>query len=559
MDYQARLAKTRDERCEIAETLSGIPVKPVYTPEDIKDIDYERDVGNPGEYPFTRGAFKQGYRGKLWTRRVFSGLGSPADANARFKYLIQHGETGLHVFWDTPGFWGIDPDHPLAEWSSGTTGLSACCKRDIGVLFEGIPLDGISIALIIDGYNAAPIFACYLCYAKERGYDFKQLLGSIVNDPLHKVEGLSPANCGEDLELGVKLCVDIIEYCAKYVPRFHPIAFNSFDWSQKGANAAQEVAFAFACMEEYFNAAIERGLNIDEFAPRANVYVCNADSDFFENIAKFRAARRLWAKLMREKYGAKHPRSAQLYLSAHTSGISLTAQQPANNIARIAIQALSCVLGSLQSFDPAGYDEAYFRLTEESALTSLNIQNIIAYETGVASVADPLAGSYYVEWLTNKLEEEIVNILKQIEGMGGFIQATKRGWIRTQIEKGALNRQKEIEEGRRIIVGVNDWTVPPEREVKIIMKRDQPVEKQIAIAEKRTREIKDLKARRDNRAVKQALENLRQEAERGKNNNLIPALMRACEADATMGEMTGVIRLAYGLSYDPFNILQYPF
>nr|HID59526.1 methylmalonyl-CoA mutase [Desulfobacterales bacterium] len=557
-DYLLKLAK-RYEGYPFSETLSGIPIKEYYGPEDVKGIDYAQEIGDPGKYPFTRGIYENMYRGKMWTKRVFCGLGAPQDTNKRFKYLVSHGQTGLHVFADTPTFTGLDPDHPIAKGHAGTTGISRCCLRDFKELFAGIPLTDMSISLISEGYGGSVEYGCYLAYAEQAGYDLSRLIGSCVNDPLHSVDGLIPINCSENLDLAVKLTVDVIEYSIKHTPRWHPVAFNAFDWSQKGANAYQEVAWLVGNMITYFDHALERGLKIDDVAPRANVFVLNSDYDFFESIAHFRAARKVWAKIIKERYRAKDPRSMRLYLSAHTSGASLTAQQPVNNIVRTTLQSLACVLGGLQSFDPAGYDEAYFRLTEKSGLMSLNTHNIIAMESRVAAVADPLGGSYFVEALTAKLEEKILEEVDKIESMGGMKKAISDGYIRSELGRGVVQAQKEVEEGKRVVVGVNDWIVPKESEIKIEMERDYPVEEQLRIAEQREKEIRELKKRRDNAAREKALKHLFKEAQMGLKNNLIPAVIDAYKSEATLSEIVGYIRMAYGLSYDPFDLLQPPF
>ena len=557
-DYLVKLAR-RYEGCPFCETLSGIPVKEYYGPEDLRGIDYHLEIGDPGEYPYTRGIFKNMYRGKMWTKRVFCGLGAPRDTNRRFKFLISHGQTGLHVFADTPTFTGLDPDHPLAKGHAGTTGISRCCIRDFEELFDGIPIEDISVSLISEGYGGSVEYGCYLAYAERKGYDLSKLIGSCVNDPLHSVDGLIPINCSENLDLAVKLTVDVIEHSIKHTPRWHPVAFNAFDWSQKGANAYQEIAWLVGNMLTYFDHALERGLKIDEIAPRANVFVLNSDYDFFESIAHFRAARKVWAKIMKERYGAKDPRSMRLYLSAHTSGASLTAQQPVNNIVRITLQSLACVLGGLQSFDPAGYDEAYFRLTEKSGLMSLNIHNILAMESRVAMVSDPLGGSYFIEALTAEMEKKVMEEVEKIESMGGMKKAISNGYIRGELSKGATKAQKDIEEGKRIVVGVNDWVVPKENEIKIEMERDIPIDEQMKVARQREEEIRQMKRERDNSATKIALQNLYKEAKKGAGNNLIPAVIEAYKADATLGEVVGHIRMAYGLSYDPFNLIQPPF
>jgi len=361
------------------------------------------------------------------------------------------------------------------------------------------------------------------------------------------------------LDLSVKLATDVIEYSIKHTPRWHPIAPNAYDIHEKGGNAIQEMAITFAIMEEYIKRMLDRGYEIDQFAPRVNLFGCACDIDFFEEIAKFRAARRIWAKLMKERYGAKDPNSCRLYLSVHTSGQSLTVAQPVNNIIRVTLESLACVLAGLQSFDPAGYDEGYYLLTEDSALTSLNIHNILAYEARVAATADPLAGSYFIEWLTTAMEQEMWKLIEEINRRGGAIKAVETGWIQEQLKNELIKERQEIEEKKRIIVGLNEFVVPKEQEVPIRVGRDRSLEEQIATSERREREIRELKEKRDKQATKRALEDLWAEAEKGERHNLIPAIKRALKADATAGEIIGTIRKAYGYSYDPFNMIDYPF
>jgi methylmalonyl-CoA mutase N-terminal domain/subunit len=546
----------RFDACPVTETSSGIPVNEVYGPQDLERINYSRDIANPGEYPFTRGIWKNMYRGKLWTRRVFTGLGSTADTNKRYKYLLEKGASGLYCFGDTITHQGIDPDHPLAEGYAGVSGVSMVCLQDMYDLFEGISLEDVSVSFNNPSMAATVVYAAFVAYAEEMGYDLTKISGSILNEPIHLVYSMYETNA-KPLDLAAKLATDVIEYSMKNTPRWHPIAPNAYDMHEKGANAIQEMAFTIAIMEEYIRRMINRGYHIDEFAKRVNVFGCACDIDFFEEICKFRAARRVWAKLIKDKYCAEKPESSRLYLSVHTSGNSLTVQQPVNNVARVTLQSLACVLGGLQSFDPAGYDEGYYILTEHSALTSLNIHNILAYESRVASVADPLAGSYFVESLTNNMEEEMFKIINKINDMGGAIKATESGWIGSELESELIKEQKEIEEKKRIIVGMNEFVIPKEEEVPIKVGRDRPLDEQITTSKKREDEIKRIREKRDKKKVKDALEDLRVEASKGEGHNLIPLMKESLRAKATLGEILGVIREANGASYDPYGVLQY--
>lgn len=545
----------RFDGCPITETSAGIPVKPIYRREDLKDIDYEKDIGYPGEYPFTRGIWSDMYRGKLWTRRVFTGLGATSDTNMRYKYLIEKGASGLYCFGDTITHQGIDPDHPLARGYAGVSGVSIVRLKDMYELFEGISLEDVSVSFNNPSMAASVVYSAFVAYAEDKGYDLRKLSGSILNEPIHLVYSMYPINA-VPLSLTVKVATDVIEYSIKNTPRWHPIAPNAYDLHEKGANSIQEMAITIAIMEEYIKRMLERGYDIDEFAQRVNVFGCACDIDFFEEIAKFRAARRIWAKLMKEKYGAKKNNSCRLYLSVHTSGHSLTMAQPANNIARITLQSLACVLAGLQSFDPAGYDEGYYLLTEKSALTSLNIHNMLAYEARVACTADPLGGSYFVEWLTSRMEEEMMKMIREIEKMGGAIKATESGWIREELERELIREAKEIEEKKRMVVGLNEFVVPKEEEVKIEVGRDRSLEEQIATSGKIENEIRRFKEERDKKATRDALERLASETEKGVN--LIPAIKETLRANATLGEILGTIREAYGATYDPFNVIKNP-
>ena len=546
----------RFDTCPVTGTSAGIPLKDVYGPEDLAESNYENDLGNPGEYPFTRGIWGDMYRGKLWTRRVFTGLGATEDTNARYKYLLGKGASGLYCFGDTITHQGIDPDHPLSEGYAGVSGVSIACLQDMYGLFDGISLEDVSVSFNNPSMAATVVYAAFVAYAEDMGYDLSKISGSILNEPIHLVYSMFETNA-KPLDLAAKLATDVIEYSVKNTPRWHPIAPNAYDMHEKGANAIQEMAFTIAIMEEYIQRMIKRGYDIDEFAPRVNVFGCACDIDFFEEICKFRASRRVWAKLMKEKYGAKKASSCRLYLSVHTSGNSLTVQQPVNNVARVTLESLACVLGGLQSFDPAGYDEGYYILTEHSALTSLNIHNILAYESRVASVADPLAGSYFIESLTDKMEEEMFKVINKINEMGGAIKATESGWIGAEMEYELIKEQKEIEEKERIIVGMNEFVVSEEEEVPIEVGRDRPLEEQMATSKKRADEIIKLRETRDKKKVKDALEGLREEAGKGEGHNLVPLMMDSLRAKATLGEILGVIREAYGAPYDPYEVLQY--
>lgn len=546
----------RFEPCPITKTNSGIPIQKLYRPENIEDMDYQRDLGNPGEYPFTRGIWSDMYRGKLWTKRVFTGLGLPSDTNKRWKYLIEHGETGLYWQSDAPTGHGVDADHPLGEYNAGVTGISFCMLKDFYDYFDGISTEDISLSQNTPTMAGPVIYSGYITYAEDMGYDLKKLSGSFINEYLFSA--LTMFDIGHfPEELSVKLSTDVIEHSIKHTPRLHPLAPNPYNLADFGANVIQEIAFTVAIIREYIDGMIDRGYHIDDFAPRVNVFGCSCDIDFFEEIAKFRATRKLWSKLMKEKYGAKDPKSMRLYLSAHTEGESLTVVQPVNNIIRTTLQSLACVLGGLQSFDPCGYAEPHHILTEAEALTCLNIHHILSHESGVAATADPLGGSYYVEWMTSKIEQEMWKLVDELETRGGALKAL--AWMREELVKESGKRQKELQTKERYLVGVNEFKVPEEREVKIDMEEYRPPEDQIKIAETRANQVRRFKAERDKKKTKDALESLRNEAGKGEKHNLIPAIKSALRADATLGEIIGVIRMANGYDYDPYKMIQYPF
>ena len=557
-DKEKIIPLRRLDNCPITETLSGIPIKDKYGPEDVEGIDYHRDIGNPGEPPFTRGIWPNMYRGKLWTRRVFTGLGTGKDTNERYRHLIEHGETGLYWFGDVPSFHGIDPDHPFASGNAGVTGVSYCCLKDIYELFEGISLEDVSVSNNCPSMAAVPTYASFVAYAEDQGYDLTKISGSVLNEPIHGVSSLYPTNC-EPLVLTVKLATDVIEHAIKTTPRFHPLAPNPYDLAEFGATPVQEMAITIAITREYIDRMLVRGYNIDEFVSRTNIFGCSTDIHFFEEVAKYRAARKVWAKLIKEHYGAKESKSCRLYLSSHTLGSSLTKEQPVNNIVRVTVETLACIMGGLQSVDPSGYGEGYFVLTEEEGLTNLNLQNILAYETGVAATADPLAGSYYVESLTSKMEEEMWKIIHKIEEMGGALKATESGWIRNELEKGIIKKRQDIDKKKRIMVGMNDFVIPPEQEVPIKVGRDRSLEEQVRTSKKREEEIREFKKNRNNSETKKTLENLWNEAAEGEECNLIPPIIKALRADATFSEILGVIRKANGFTYDPYEMIDYPF
>ena len=537
------------------ETFSGTPVKESYGPVDMKDMDYHKDIGAPGEYPFTRGIHADMYRGKIWTRRLFCGTGSPSFTNKRLKYQIEHGASGIIVPPDMACNVDIEPDHPLAKGFVALQGAPIYRGQDTDLMFDGIDLGSTSIAFQWCDSSALFTLACFIATAQKRGYDISQLRGSIINDPLHQFFGwYTGGQPSFSLRLKLNINADIVEYCAQNMPFWHPIVLNSYDISQSGVDVFQEVGFAFALAKEYIRAALKRGVDINKIGSRI-MHVYTSNMDFFETIAKFRAVRRMWAKMMREEFGATDSRACRAFITTHTDGYSLTYQQPANNIVRIALETLAAVLGGVQSTDPCGYDESRCIPSHKAALMSLNIQNIIAYETGVVNTADPLGGSYYIEHLTNNIEKEASQYLQKIEDMGGIIAAIENGWAIEEVNKAKVMRDMEVEEKKRLIVGVNELMVPEEEWVSVPIERDSWLDD--ISGEEYIESFQEFKRTRDISQVKEKLDALYQVAFRGEN--LVPATIEAVKVDVTLAEVLGTIRQANGLPYDPYNMVENPF
>ncbi|RJS80453.1 methylmalonyl-CoA mutase [Candidatus Bathyarchaeota archaeon] len=524
---------TRPERKNVFTNLSGIPIKRVYTPEDIKDMDYMRDLGFPGEYPFTRGLHATMYRGRLWTMRQFSGYGTAEQTNQRFKYLLKEGETGLSIAFDYPTIRGYDSDHPMARGEVGVCGVAVSSLKDMEILFDGIPLDKVTTSMTING-PAAMLLAMYIAVGDKQGVPREKLGGTTQNDMLK--EFFAQKLIIFPPKPSVKLVTDIIEYCAKHLPKWNPISISGYHIREAGANAVQELAFTLYDGITYVESCLERGMKVDDFAPRLSFFFA-AHNDFFEEIAKFRAARRLWAKIMKERFHAKNPRSMWMRMHVQTAGFTLTAQQPLNNIIRVTIQALAAVLGGTQSLHTNSFDEALALPSEQAVRIALRTQQIIAHESGVANTVDPLAGSYYVETLTNEMEEKAMEYIQKIDDMGGAIAAIEKGFFQKEIADSAYKYQKEIDEKKRIIVGVNEYSTEEKYPIEILRIDPKVEEEQIARLQKLRRE-------RDNRKVKEVLEKLHYAAE--KNVNLMPTIIDAVKAYATLGEICDVLRKVYG-------------
>ena len=542
-----KLTETYFERPKKTETWSGFPVNEVYTPNDTKDMDYEGDVANPGQYPFTRGIYRDMYRGRYWTRREVCGYGTTMDTNKRLKFQLEEGVSGLSVIPDIPSSLGIDGDHPNALDEVGLQGAPLTSLKDMEDLVAGIPLDKISMSFNESACSCPVTLAQYIIAAEKQGVEQAKLRGTMQNDPLHaRYCGYRPNN---PIDLSVRTSTDIIEYCTRHMPLWITGNVNMYDWREMGINAPQEIAFGFSVAMAYIAGVLKRGLAIDDFAPRRGFY-CSAHMDFFEEIAKLRAARRMWAHIMREKYGAKENRSLMFRFGVHTAGCSLFPQQPLNNIIRVAYEALAGVLGGVQSLHCCSYDEPMSLPTEESNRLAIRTQQILAYETGVTNATDPLGGSYYVESLTNKIEEKATAILKEIEKRGGAMECMKTGWFDTQVEKSAMKYQREIDAGERIIAGVNAFTSDREIETPGGVHRVAPASQRLQVDN-----VKKLKKNRDNRKVGTSLLKLRQKAEEGEHVNLMDAILIAVSDYATRGEIMGTIRQVYGYGYDALGVI----
>jgi methylmalonyl-CoA mutase N-terminal domain/subunit len=537
------------EKPRSSKTWSGYSVKEIYTPEDMIGKDYDRDIGDAGTYPFTRGIHKDMFRGRYWTMREVIGMGSPADTHERVKYLTDHGGSGLNTIADITYEMGLDADHPWAVNEVGLTGVNISHIKDMETLTEGIPLDKVSWSLITASTVASVTMAQYVAVARNRGYDISKLRGSVQNDPVHfRYCGFRPA-C--PLDLSIRLGCDVMEFCSRHMPKWYYTTVNMYDLREQGITAPQEVAFGLGIASIYIDELLRRGLNIDEFAPRFTFYV-SCHIDIFEEVAKIRAARRLWAKMLKEKYGATEARSMQFRFAVHTAGCSLVPQQPLNNIVRISYEALAAVLSGVQSLHCCSYDEPICLPTEKGHLQALRTQQILAYETGVCNVADPLGGSHYVENLTDMIEEEVLKITKQVDEMGGMEEAIRTEWLDREFEKEALRHQKELDKGERLVVGVNLFTGEAEKETPLGVQRI-PSDS----ADKQIEETRDLKRTRDATHLKDCMKVLREDAEEGKN--VLPAMIEATRACATTGELMGVVREAMGYPYDPMEIIESPF
>ncbi|NVM17316.1 MAG: methylmalonyl-CoA mutase family protein [Candidatus Lokiarchaeota archaeon] len=533
IDESKTLKPTKNERREKFDNLSGIEIKSLYTPEDIKNINYTMDLGVPGEYPFTRGVYPNMYRGRLWTMRQFAGFGTAAQTNQRYKFLLEHGTTGLSVAFSLHTIYGYEADDEKSLGEVGKEGVSIDTLKDMETLFSGIDLSKISTSMTINA-PASILLAMYIVTAEKQGHSADKLRGTIQNDILK--EYIAQKSWVFPPEPSMRLIIDTIEYCTKNVPQWYTISISGYHIREAGSTAVQELAFTLADGFAYVEAAMERGLDVDDFAPRLSFFF-NAHNNFFEEVCKYRAARRIWAKRLKNKYGAKKNESMRLRFHTQTAGVSLSAQEPENNIARVTIQGLAAVLGGTQSLHTNSFDEALCLPTEKAAKIALRTQQIIANESGAADTVDPLAGSYYVEWLTNKMEEEAEIYFEKIEALGGVIPAIKANFFQKEIANSSYKYQREIESKDRIIVGVNDFQLR-EACATPLLKIDEKVgEEQIEILQK----VRD---QRDNMLVQEKLENLKQAAKG--TENLMPYIMDAIREYASIGEVMAILKEVFG-------------
>lgn len=531
-DLQGKLAKRPERRAEFA-TVSELPVKRVYWPWDCDEFDMEKDLGLPGSYPFTRGVQPNMFRGRFWTMRQYAGFGSAEETNQRFKYLIEQGQTGLSVAFDLPTQIGYDSDHDLAAGEVGKVGVAIDSVEDLAMLFNGIDLGAVSTSMTINS-PAAVLLAMYITVAHDQGVDVSKIRGTIQNDILKEYPArgtyiFPPAP-------SMRIITDIFAFCNQHVPQWNTISISGYHIREAGSTAVQEVAFTLANGIAYVQAAIDAGLNVDSFGERLSFFF-NSHQDFLEEVAKFRAARRLWARIMKERFKATNPRAMMLRFHTQTAGCTLTAQQPDNNVVRVAFQALSAVLGGTQSLHTNSRDEALALPSQQSVQIALRTQQIIAYETGAVDTVDPLAGSYFIEALTSEIERQATDYIKRIDEMGGAVKAVELGFIEQEIQESAYHFQKSVESGDRVIVGVNRFQT--EEKLPADLLRVNP-----AVRENQIRRLAKLRAERDNAAVESSLQELKKCAQG--TDNLMPLILDAVKKRVTLGEICGVLRTVFG-------------
>jgi methylmalonyl-CoA mutase N-terminal domain/subunit len=532
-EWRRRYEATPERQGELFSTISGVENEPLYSPENV-ELDYERDLGWPGAYPFTRGVYPSMYRGRLWTMRQFAGFGTAAETNERFRYLLDHGQTGLSTAFDMPTLMGYDSDHARSLGEVGREGVAIDSLADMETLFDGIPLGEVSTSMTING-PAAMLLAFYACVGEEQGVPLEQLRGTVQTDILKEYiaqkEWIFPP------EPSMRLVVDMVEWCSGRLPLMHPVSISGYHIREAGSNAAQELAFTLSNGFALVEACLERGLDVDSFAPRLSFFF-NAHLDFFEEIAKYRAARRIWARQMREKYGAQDPRSWLMRFHTQTAGVSLTAQQPEVNLIRTAIEALAAVLGGTQSLHTNSFDEALALPTEHAVRLALRTQQVIAHETGVVNTIDPLGGSYYLEQLTTELERQAYDYFERIEELGGVIPAIEQNFQQREIAEASFRYQSEVERGERVVVGVNRYQQEDEQPIELL--RIDP-----ALEQQQVERVKGVRERRDSAAAEAAIARLKEDATHA-DRNLMEPIMDASRAYVTMGEMCDALREVWG-------------
>ncbi|MFZ1121225.1 MAG: methylmalonyl-CoA mutase family protein [Candidatus Binataceae bacterium] len=529
--------KKGQERPVRFSTVSDLEIEPLYTPEDVKD-DYESALGNPGEFPYTRGVYESMYRGRLWTMRQFAGFGLAEDTNKRFHFLLAQGQDGLSTAFDMPGLMGYDADHERARGEVGREGVSVSSVHDMARLFDRIPLDKVSTSMTIN-CSASVLLAMYLVVAERQGVPWNKVAGTIQNDMLKEFiaqkEWISPPRPS------IRIVTDMIEFCAKKVPRWHAVSISGYHIREAGSTAVQELAFTIADGICYVDEGVKRGLDVDEFAPRLSFF-WDLHNDFLEEVAKLRAARRMWARIMKERFGAKNPRSMMLRTHAQTAGVSLTAQQPVNNVVRVAIQALAGVMGGVQSLHTNSMDETLALPTEHAVMVALRTQQLIAEETGVTNTIDPFGGSYAVEALTDRMERDAMDYIRRIDEMGGMVQAIETGYPQREIAEAAFTYQRQLEQGIKTVVGVNKYTIP--EEIKIETLKIDP-----AMEEMQIQRVRKMKRERNSVAARESLARVAEACRSGEN--LMEPICEAVRRDGTVGEICDVFRSEFGIYTDP--------
>jgi methylmalonyl-CoA mutase, N-terminal domain len=531
-------SKSKERRTSFR-TVSLDEINRLYTPEDIRDVEFATDISEPGEFPFTRGIHATGYRGKLWTMRQFAGFSTPEETNQRFKYLLKEGQTGLSVAYDLPTLMGYDADSPLSEGEVGKCGVAISSLADMETLFDGIDLEKVTVSQTINA-PASVLLAMYLVVAEKQGADWKKISGTLQNDILK--EYIAQKEWIYPIRPAMKLVIDTFEFCTTHVPRYNPISVSGYHIREAGATALQELAFTLRDGIEYVEWGVRAGLDVEKFVPRISFFF-NAHNDFFEEIAKYRAARRMWARTMRDRFGALNERTLQLRFHTQTAGVSLTVQQPLNNVVRVALQALAGVLGGTQSLHTDSYDEALALPTDRAALLALRTQQIIAEESGVANTVDPLGGSYFVEALTEKMEQGARDYFDRIDAMGGMVEAIEKGFPQREIQDSAYQYQKALEAGEQTIVGVNKYQMDQQSTEVPILVIDE------SVRQHQIERLQQTRARRDEGAVANALDNIRKAAQT--NKNTMPATIEAVREYATLGEICSALRDVFGIYEEP--------